>query len=62
MPFYWQNQERVSKKFNYFHGVPTKIPIVLNNGLNYKFHFVIQHLPNIFDSCDFECLGKNTEK
>ena len=48
------------KKSNYFYAFPTKIPVVHNNCLHYNFHVMIQHLPKIIDSCDFDCLGKNT--
>ena len=44
-------------KFN----VPNEIPVVVNNGSNYNYHFIIKELADEFER-EFECLGENTEK
>ena len=41
--------------------VPKEIPVVLHNGSNYDYHFIIKELVKEFDG-NFECLGENTEK
>ena len=46
-----------SGKFN----VPNEIPVVINNGSNYNYHFIIKELADDFER-KFECLGENTEK
>ena len=40
--------------------MPKKIPIVLDNGSNYDYHFIIKGLPDEFKK-QFTCL-ENTEK
>ena len=40
--------------------VPNEIPLVLNNGSDYDYHFIIKELANGLGG-QFECLGKNTE-
>ena len=41
--------------------VPKRIPIVLHNGLNYDYHFIIKELAEEFKK-QFTCLRENTEK
>ena len=38
-----------------------EIPVVLHNGSNYDYHFIIKELVKEFEE-EFECRGKNTEK
>ena len=40
--------------------MPNEIPVVLHNGSNYDFHFIVKELANEFE-WQFECLGENTE-
>ena len=46
---------------NLKYSVPKKIPIVLHNGSNYDYHFIIKKLAEKFKK-QFTCLGENTEK
>ena len=41
--------------------VPNEIPIVLHNGSNYDYHFIIRQLAKESEG-KFECLGVNTKK
>ena len=41
--------------------MPNEIPVVVNNGSNYNYHFIIKELADEFER-EFECLGENTEK
>ena len=50
-------QERNTLRFN----VPNEIPLVLPNGSNYDYHFIIKELANKFGG-QFECFGEKTEK
>ena len=38
-----------------------EIPVVIHNGSNYDYHFIIKELAEEFKG-QFECLGENTEK
>ena len=38
-----------------------EIPVVLHNGSNYDYHFIIKELVKEFEE-EFKCRGKNTEK
>ena len=40
--------------------VPNETPLVLNNGSDYDYHFIVKELANGLGG-QFECLGKNTE-
>ena len=46
---------------NLKYSVPKKFPIVLHNGSNYDYHFIIKELAEEFKK-QFTCLGENTEK
>ena len=50
-------QGRNTLRFN----VPNEIPLVLPNGSNYDYHFIIKELANKFGG-QFECFGEKTEK
>ena len=41
--------------------IPKEIPVVLHNGSNYGYHFIIKELAEEFEG-EFEFLGENTEK
>ena len=41
--------------------MPQEIPIVLDNGSNYDYQFIIKDLAEEFEG-KFTCLGENTEK
>ena len=41
--------------------MPKNIPIVVHNGSNYDYHFIIKELAEEFKK-QFTCLGENTEK
>ena len=41
--------------------MPNEIPVVLHNGSNYDYHFIIKELANDFEG-KLECFGKNAEK
>ena len=46
---------------NLKYSVPKNIPIVVHNGSNYDYHFIIKELAEEFKK-QFTCLGENTEK
>ena len=39
-----------------------EIPVVLHNGFNYDYHFIINTLAKEFKGYSIDCLGENTEK
>ena len=41
--------------------VQQEIPVIINNGSKYDYHFLIKELAEEFKG-QFECLGENTEK
>ena len=52
---------RINNLNNLKYSVPKRIPIVLHNGLNYDYHFIIKELAEEFKK-QFTCLRENTEK
>ena len=46
---------------NFKYSVPKEIPVVLHNGSNFDYHFIIKILGKEFEK-QFSCLGENTEK
>ena len=41
--------------------VQREIPVIIHNGSEYDYHFIIEELAEEFKG-QFECLGENTEK
>ena len=42
--------------------VPQEIPVKIQNGWKYDYHFIIKELAEEFRGEECECLGKNTDK
>ena len=47
---------------NLHYKVPQEIPVKINNGSKYDYHFIIKELVEEFRVEEFECLGGSTEK
>ena len=46
---------------NLKYSIPKKYPVVVHNGSNYDYHFIIKELVKEFEG-EFNCLGENTKK
>ena len=54
-------REAAHRICNLNYKVPQEIPVKINNGSTYDYHFLIKELAEEFKG-EFECLGENTEK
>ena len=46
---------------NLKYSIPKKCPVVVHNGSNYDYHFIIKELVKEFEG-EFNCLGENIKK